>query len=58
MKQKHSEECAEFLVNKFEKNSYTIANYKDYMDKCNKYLDFIEEYKRQELTQKLQNIYN
>ena len=33
-----------YRINKFEKNSDTIANYKDYMDKCYKYLDSIEEY--------------
>ena len=58
LKKPHSEECVSFLINNFEKQSYTIFNYKDYIDKCNKFLDSTEEYNRQEFTIKLQNIYN
>ena len=58
MTKKHSDKCVSLIVNNFEKKSDTISNYKEFIDKCYKYLDSTEEYNKQEFTKKLQNIYN
>ena len=40
------------------KDNNIIEYYKDYKDKCIKYLDSTEVYNKQEFTISLQNIYN
>ena len=56
--QKHSDDCIKIIVNEIKNDAHIIENYKDYIDKCNKYLDSTEVYNKQEFTVALQNIYN
>ena len=54
----HSKECIEY--NKIEafNSKNIIGNYNDYISKCNQYLDSTENYNKNEMRIKLQEIYN
>ena len=56
--QKHSEKCINLIINEIKNDNNIVENYKDYIDKCNKYLDSTDVYDKQLFTKKLQNIYN
>ena len=56
--QKHSDDCVKIIVNEIKNDTHIIESYKDYIDKCKKYLDSTEVYNKQEFTVALQNIYN
>jgi len=48
--QKQSNDCIKIIINEIKNDSNIIENYKDYIDRCNKYLDSIEVYNKQEFT--------
>ena len=58
MEKEHSKECNDLIVTNIKLESNIIGNYNDYLNKCYKYLDSVEECNKKDFTINLQNIYN
>ena len=58
IQKKNIQKCNDLIVTNIKLESNIIGNYNDYLNKCYKYLDSVEEYSEKDFTINLQNIYN